>query len=208
MRDLLDQLGSSAPAPGGGAAAAVGGALGAALVQMTANLTVGRPKFVDVDERARRIAEAAGDLRQQLAALADADSTAFDHVSEAYRLPRADDVQKAARSQAIQVALHEAAAVPLQTARLCADVVHLAEDAAPILNPAVISDVLVGAILAHAALESAALNVEINVGSMSDVAGASEFSSGLERARSGIRDAVDRVLKTGRSRFPHASAKS
>jgi formiminotetrahydrofolate cyclodeaminase len=98
--------------------------------------------------------------------------------------------------------------VPLQTARLCADVVRLAEDAAPILNGAVISDVLVGAILAQAALESAALNVEINVGSMTDAAAASEFSSGLERARSGIGDAVERVLGTGRSRFPHASAKS
>lgn len=206
--DLLDQLGSSAPAPGGGAAAAVAGALGAALVQMTANLTIGRPKFAAVEEQARHIADQAGALRQRLASLGDADSAAFDRVSEAYRMPRADEAQKAARSHAIQGALRVAASVPLDTARLCADVVHLAEDAVPILNGAVISDVLVGAMLAQAALESAALNVEINVASMTDAAAASEFSGGLAQARSGVGPAVERVLETGRSRFPRASGKS
>lgn len=209
LRELLDQLGSSAPAPGGGAAAAVAGGLGAALIEMTANLTLGKPRFADVEDRARAIEQQASALRQQLVELADADSAAFDGVTAAYRLPRADDAQRAERSAAIQAALQAAAAVPLETARLCAAVVHLAGEAAPILNPAVISDVLVGATLGQAGLASAAINVEINVGSMTDRLAADRFSSGLDHAQQGVAQALTEVLATGRSRFPGgASGKS
>src|SRR6185436_11764400 len=157
------RLGSAEPAPGGGAAAALAGALGAALVQMTANLTIGRPRFATVEDEAKAIEVRTGALRQRLAELGDADAAAFEQVGAAYKLPRQDDAQKAARSRAIQSALQAAAAVPLETARICAEVLEVAEEAAPILNPSVISDVMVGAILAQAALASAALNVEINV---------------------------------------------
>jgi len=75
--EFLERLGSSDPAPGGGAAAAVVGALGAALVEMTANLTIGRPRLVDVEDQARSIAARAGTLRQRLAELGDADTAAF-----------------------------------------------------------------------------------------------------------------------------------
>src|SRR5689334_1713309 len=87
--DLLERLGSSDPSPGGGAAAALAGALGAALIQMTANLTLGRPRLADVQDQARAIESRVGALRQQLAELGDADSAAFDQVSAAYKLPRA-----------------------------------------------------------------------------------------------------------------------
>src|SRR2546423_2041054 len=105
LRDFLQRLGSSNPTPGGGTAAAVVGALGAALVEMTANLTIGRPRLADVEERARRIEQRAAELREKLARLGDADADAFDQVSAAYRLPRPDDAEKATRPQAIQAAL-------------------------------------------------------------------------------------------------------
>jgi formiminotetrahydrofolate cyclodeaminase len=200
--DLLERLGSSDPSPGGGAAAALAGALGAALVQMTANLTVGRPRLADVEDQARGIENRAGALRRQLAALGDADSAAFDQVSAAYKLPRADDVQKAARTQAIQLALRTAAAVPMQTARMCAQVLEVAEEAAPILNPAVISDVVVGALLTQAALDSAVVNVEINLATMTDAATVNRLSSELEQVRSATDGRLKRVVDTGRSRFP------
>jgi methenyltetrahydrofolate cyclohydrolase len=203
--ELLERLGSSAPAPGGGAAAALAGSLGAALVQMTANLTLGRPRLADVQEQAQAIAARVGDLRERLAQLGDADARAFEQVSAAYRLPRDNDAQKAARSQAIQSALHEAAAVPLDTARLCAEVLEVAEEGAPVLNPAVISDVLVGALLAHAALESAALNVEINLATMTDPGAVDQYASDLARARGAARERLERVLHTGRSRFTRIS---
>jgi methenyltetrahydrofolate cyclohydrolase len=199
--ELLERLGSSDPAPGGGAAAALVGALGAALVQMTANLTIGRPRLADVEDQARRIATRAGELRQRLAELGDADTAAFEQVSAAYKLPRADDTQKAARSAAIQLALQAAASVPLATAQVCADVLAVAEEAAPILNSAVISDVLVGALVAQAALASAALNVEVNLAAMSDQAAVTGYADELERARAGAAERLDRVLAAGRSRM-------
>jgi formiminotetrahydrofolate cyclodeaminase len=202
LGELLDRLGSADPSPGGGAAAALAGALGAALVQMTANLSIGRPRLADIEAQARGIESRAGSLRRQLAELADADSEAFDKVSAAYKLPRHDDAQKAARTEAIQSALHIAAAVPMQTARMCADVLAVAEEAAPILNPAVISDVVVGALLAQAALEGAAINVEINLATMTDASAVERYSRELQQVRDGAAQRVQRVVDTGRSRFP------
>jgi formiminotetrahydrofolate cyclodeaminase len=201
VAELLQRLGSSDPAPGGGAGAALTGALGAALVQMTANLSIGRPRLADIEERARDIGARAGAFRERLATLGNADTEAFEQVSAAYRLPRGDDVEKAARSAAIQSALHVAAAVPLETARLCAQVLELAEEAAPILNPSVISDVLVGALLAQAALESAALNVEVNLASMTDTSAVERYARELEQTRGPTGDRLQRVLEVGRSRF-------
>jgi formiminotetrahydrofolate cyclodeaminase len=202
LGEFLERLGSSDPTPGGGAAAAVVGALGAALVEMTANLTIGRPRLADVQEQARRIQERAAELRARLEQLGDADAEAFDRVTAAYRLPRADDAQKAARTQAIQAALRVAADVPLETARISAEVTELAEEAAPVLNASVISDVLVGALMAQAALNSAALNVEINLGSMTDQPTIDQYASRLAAAQAGVDERVDRVLAAGRSRFP------
>lgn len=206
--ELLERLGSSDPAPGGGAAAALAGALGAALVQMTANLTIGRPKLADVETQARAIETRTGELRSRLAALGDEDASAFDQVSQAYRLPREDDAQKTARSTAIQTALHAAAAVPLHTAQLCAEVLVVAEEAAPILNASVISDVLVGAVMAHAALESAALNVDVNVAAMTDPAASERLESELSSARAGADERLARILAAGRSRFSKPARKS
>lgn len=200
--ELLERLGSSDPTPGGGAAAALAGAIGAALIQMTANLTIGRPRLVDVEPQARSIESRAADLKQRLSTLGDADAEVFTHVGAAYRLPRGTDEEKAARTSAIQSALQAAAGVPLETAQACADVIALAEEAAPLLNSAVISDVLVGAELARAALDSAALNVEINLASMTDAAQKERLSGELSRAQRGVGERVARVLEVGRSRFP------
>src|SRR4051794_9856273 len=123
--ELLDRLGSSDPTPGGGAAAALAGAIGAALVQMTANLTIGRPRLIDVEPQARSIEARAADLKQRLSMLGDADAEVFAHVGAAYKLPRGTDEDKAARARAIQTALQAAAGVPLETAQVCAEVLEL-----------------------------------------------------------------------------------
>jgi formiminotetrahydrofolate cyclodeaminase len=200
--DLLQRLGSSEPAPGGGAASALVGALGAALVQMTASLTIGKPRFATVEDQAQRIARRAAELRERLARLCDADAEAFEKVSTAYRLPRVDEAQKTVRSEAIQSALRLATEVPLQTARICVEVLEVAEEAAPIMNPAVISDVLVGALLAQAAFRSAEVNVEINLASMADAAALAPHAQDLARLSSGVDTRVQRILHIGRSRFP------
>jgi formiminotetrahydrofolate cyclodeaminase len=208
VRELLERLGSADPAPGGGAAAALAGALGAALVQMTANLSIGRPKLADIQAEARRIEVRAGEQRAQLAQLGDADTHAFERVSAAYKLPREDAAQQAERAAAIQAALLLAAAVPLETAQLCADVLELAEEAAPLLNRSVISDVMVGAQLAEAALASAALNVQVNLASMTAAESVAELQAELDRARSGAGERLARILEVGRSRLGKPAKKS
>ena len=108
---------------------------------------------------------------------------------------------------AIQAALREAAAVPLETARLCAALLQLAEAAAPLLNPSVISDVMVGAVLAQAALESAALNVEVNLAATTDASAADQLQRELEAARSGSAERLARILDTALSRLSKPVAK-
>jgi len=210
VRQLLEQLGSSAPAPGGGAAAALAGALGAALVQMTANLSIGRPRLADIEPQARQIEAQAADLRRKLGELGDDDAQAYARVSAAYKLPRQPvgqdteqqpPAQHTERSMAIQAALREAAAVPLDTAGLCAAVLELAETAAPLLNPAVISDVMVGALLAQAALQSAALNVDVNLAAMTDAGSVEQLQRELDQARAGAAERLQRILDTARSRL-------
>jgi formiminotetrahydrofolate cyclodeaminase len=203
VRELLARLAADQPTPGGGAAAALVGALGAALIEMTANLTIGRPKYAHAHDQALAMQQQADALRGRLEVLTSADADAYARVSAAYRLPRDTDADRSARSAEIQAALEEAARVPLDTAAACVEVVQLAEHAAPVLNASVISDVLVGALLAAAALESAALNVEINVASMTETATAAELAAELERVRAGARGHLETTLAVGRARFPH-----
>jgi formiminotetrahydrofolate cyclodeaminase len=169
---------------------------------MTANLTIGRPRYAEVQQDAQRLERDASELRARLLRLADDDADAFERVSSAYRLPRTTDDERVARAEAIQVALHAAAEVPLRTAQLCAAVLQLAEEAAPILNQSVVSDVLVGAQLAEAALESAALNVEINLAAMTDATTAERLAADLEQARQESAERVERVFAAGRPRLP------
>jgi formiminotetrahydrofolate cyclodeaminase len=201
VRDLLEALGSSEPTPGGGAAAALAGALGAALVQMTANLTLGRPRWAEVQDQARAVEERAAGLRARLEQLADADAQAYGSVNAAYRLPRDTDGRRASRTAAIQQALAGAAAVPLDVAQTCAALLSVCEAAAPVLNSAVISDVMVGALLGRAGLEAAAVNVEVNLASLDDATIVSNLRQALDRACAGAVDRTQRVLDVGRSRF-------
>lgn len=190
VRDFLSLLASAAPAPGGGAGAALLGAIGAALVQMAANLTVGRPKYAVVEEEARQIRADAEALRARLEHLLDEDAQAFAKVSAAYRLPRSTDAEQGLRSEAVQVALREAARAPLEIARASRDVLSLGVAAAPVLNGRVISDVLVAGIAAEAGLEAGGVNVDINLGSLSDVA----FARGLAGELQAIRQQGDALL--------------
>jgi methenyltetrahydrofolate cyclohydrolase len=169
LRRFLDELAGSAPTPGGGSAAAVMGAMGAALVSMVCNLTLGRKEGETIEPQMRRVLVEAEALRQRLTAMIAADINAFDGLMAAYKLPRASEDQKLARSRAIQEALKQATDVPLACAEACAEVMDLAQSVAPTGNRGVISDAGVAVLAAYAALRSAALNVYINAPSIQDV---------------------------------------
>jgi formiminotetrahydrofolate cyclodeaminase len=168
VEDFIEQLASSSPTPGGGSASALAGAMAAAMVEMACNLTVGREKFRDVEEDLKVVLRRAGELREQLLAAVNEDTDAYDEVSQAYKLPKNSDQEKAARSTAIQKALQYATQVPLKVAQAAIETSQLAQIALEKSNPNVASDARVARVLADAAREGATANVEINLGSITD----------------------------------------
>ena len=160
----LDQLAGGAPVPGGGSAAALAGALAAALVAMVARLTIGRKTYAGVQQRVAEILAEADALRVQLRRLVDDDAAAYAKVSAAYRLPK-DDPR---RTRAADEALVGAAQTPLAMARGAARLVALAKEIGTIGNRNAHSDAKVGEALARAALAGAVENVRVNVGALSE----------------------------------------
>jgi formiminotetrahydrofolate cyclodeaminase len=177
---FLDQLASKASTPGGGSAAAIMGAMGAALVSMVCNLTIGKEKYAAVEGEMKALVAESEKLRAELTAHVNADVQAFDQVMAAYGLPKGDDAEKAARTAAIQTALRTATEVPLACARTCAAAIALSRRAAELGNLNVISDAGVAVMAAYAGLKSAALNVYINVGSLKDEAFATAARNEIE----------------------------
>ncbi|MCD0444511.1 cyclodeaminase/cyclohydrolase family protein [Glycomyces sp. A-F 0318] len=182
IEDWLTDLASELPAPGGGAAAGVNAAMGAALVSMVCNLTIGKPKFADHETVMREALAEAERLRLEALQLAEDDAEAFSGVVAAYKLPKSSDEEKEARTAAIQAGLVEAAAVPLAVAGVAARVIRLSGRILEGSNPNVLSDVAVAASAAKSALESAALNVDINLVSIKDPAERERLASSLNEA--------------------------
>jgi formiminotetrahydrofolate cyclodeaminase len=168
LQRFLDDLASAAPTPGGGSAAAVMGAMGAALVAMVCRLTIGKKDYEGVEGAMRQALAKAEALRQRLTEMVATDVQAFDGLMAAYKLPRSTDQEKLARTAAIQDALKQATDAPLDCAVACAEVIELSQQVAPAGSRAVISDAGVAALVAQAGLRSAALNVAINVPSIKD----------------------------------------
>jgi methenyltetrahydrofolate cyclohydrolase len=167
---FLEVLGSDAPTPGGGAAGAVSGAIGAALIAMVGRLTVGKPGFEDVDARMRALIEKADAARLAFLGLADRDAHAFDDVMVAFKMPKTTDEERAARSAEIQSGYEHAASVPLEIAHAAVDLMELAEDATSSGNAQAASDGVSGAALLYCAAVCAIANVEINAASLKDEA--------------------------------------
>jgi methenyltetrahydrofolate cyclohydrolase len=165
---FLDDLASERPTPGGGGAAAVCGAIGAALVSMVANLTIGKKNYEAVSEELKAVNEKAEQLRAELTGAIDEDVAAFNSVMGAYGLPRATEEEKAKRTAAIQAALKGATLAPLRAVKACFEVMRLSAAVAEKGNLNVISDAGVAVLTANAGLRSAALNVFINAKAIKD----------------------------------------
>jgi formiminotetrahydrofolate cyclodeaminase len=164
----LDALASDAPAPGGGSAAALVGAMGAALVSMVAHFTVGRERYAASEAQMRAVLDEATALRADLRRLMEEDERAYLALSGALKLPRGTDDEKKARSRAIQRALLAAAEPPLAMARTCRRTLDLSHVAAEHGNPNLASDAGVAALLAEAALRASAINVRVNLARVRD----------------------------------------
>ncbi len=164
----LDELASASATPGGGSAAALMGAQSAALTSMVCNLTIGKPKYLEVEAEMQALLLKSEALRKRLMNMIKADVDVFNRLMAAYGLAKENDADKVIRSQAIQEVLKEATEVPLDCARACAEAIELSRCAANKGNFAVISDAGAATMSAYGGLKSAALNVYINTGSLKD----------------------------------------
>jgi len=177
VKDFVDELASDSPAPGGGSVAALCGSLAAGLTAMVGNLTTGKYKFKNSEERiaykeneARmfNMAWESQQMKKQLIEAIDKDTEAFNNYMAAMKLPKKTEEDKIRRSEAIQKAIKDATLIPLHTMKLCWEVIVLAETAAKYGNQNALSDAGVSAITALTGLKSAYFNVLINLPGVKD----------------------------------------
>lgn len=187
----------ASPTPGGGSAAALAGALGAALTQMVAGLTAGREKYADVSEEAEQILAEAAELQKQLSDAISEDAAAFEQVMAAWRNK---ELEGEAKKRAVEEATIGAGEVPLRVANLSAQTARLAQHIAEVGNANAVSDAAAGALLARAAVEAAALNVKINGASLQDQSLAQSWREEIDDLEEEVNEIATAVKETAASR--------
>ena len=170
LQTYLDDLASDRPTPGGGSAAALSGAMGAALACMVARLTIGKADYAAVQAEIEALLQETERLRARFQQLMQEDIDAYGRLSACFKMPRTTDEERAARTQAIQARLAEAAQVPLDVAESAAVLVQCCQRIAEIGNKNVLSDIATGAMLASSAGTGASWMVRTNLRMMKDLA--------------------------------------
>lgn len=168
VKQFVEKTAEPDAVPGGGSVSAIAGALAAALAAMVAGLTLKNEKFANVTPQMETLLEKAAKLQWELLTAADQDSESYQAVLAAFRLPKGNDTEIKARSEAIQEAFKQACHVPMQVARTAMQVLELAVQAARQGNPAMITDAGVSALMARSAALGALMNVRINLDSIKD----------------------------------------
>ena len=174
---FLEDLAGSAPAPGGGGAAALVGAAGAALGNMVGSLTVGKKKYAAVEADILILNRRAAALRKRLEGLVQADADAFTPLAAAYKLPKETPEQQAHKAAVLETALEGACAVPLEIMSACCEGITLAAEYAEKGSVMAVSDAGCAALFCKAALQAAGLNVSINTRLMADNAHAAALNA-------------------------------
>ena len=194
ITNFIEKLSSKSPTPGGGGAAAVAGALAAALAGMMANLTLGKEKFAAVEQEMKVLEGELAVARAELLKLVDEDAKAYQMIMDGYALPKNTEQEKMLRSEYLAKAAQGAALVPLRICRHCVRVGELTERVAQIGNPGLLTDAACGAIMAAAALESAALNVAINLPMTHNEEFISDCKKQLAEYKAKVQDCKKAVL--------------
>jgi methenyltetrahydrofolate cyclohydrolase len=200
ISEYLARLASREPTPGGGAAAALHAAQGAALVAMVARYTTGL-KYEQHAELVQRIISAADGLVVEALRLADADQHAFQGVIDSYKLPSGTDDLKAARSASIQDALIVAAQTPAQLIKLAGAILDLATELFEVANANVISDIAAAADAARAAASTARVNIDINVVAIKDAAARARLADQTDGLEEKVILAADSLVGRVRGRI-------
>lgn len=195
VSNFLDELASNSPTPGGGSVAALAGALGVALISMVGNLTVGKKKYEDVEGDIKKIISSSEKLRYELSQLIEDDVKVFNNFMATYKMPKETEDEKKIRAEKIQESLIKAAKVPLKVAYKCLDILSLSKEVAEKGNINVVSDAGVAVLMAEAALESAILNVRINLKMIKDEKTKEELSSSIKEILLKEKGQKEKVLE-------------
>ena len=192
---FCELLGSDAPAPGGGSAAALSGALGVALTTMVAALTTGKEKYAEHEALMQEILAEGEKLRHQLVDVIDRDTEAFNGVSAVFSMPRDTDEQKEARKQAMQAALKACTLTPFEMMESSYATLLLTEKALGKSNTNAVSDLGVAALSLKAALQGAWLNILINIGGIRDEAFVNEYRTKGEEILAKALPLADKIYE-------------
>lgn len=172
---FIDLMSSNEPAPGGGSAAALEGALGAALAAMVCALTVGKKKYAEFEQEAAEAEKKANVLKARFVDVVDRDTEAFNAVSAVFSMPKDTDEQKAVRQAAMQDALQGCTKTPYEMMQLAVETLELIHSLIGKTNSSAASDLGVAALSLKAAIQGAWLNVLINISGLKDEAFAAEY---------------------------------
>lgn len=190
INEYAEQLASKSSTPGGGSAAALTGLLGVSLIEMSVNLTLGRPQYAEHEDVLKERIQQLAKVHVRLQELVDRDAVAFGEVMAAYRMPKNSENEKADRDAGIQLALKQAAEVPLEIARCSLEALEIGKVLLGRINPQVISDLAVGAQNSCASVMGALLNTSINLPLLTDKALANALKGQLLL----VKTAADELL--------------
>ena len=195
IQEFLDVLSSKEPVPGGGGASALAGALGNALGQMVANLTIGKKKYALVEDEIKELAERMKGIQGQFTALADQDAKVFAPLAKCYSLPSGTEEEKAYKAEVMEARLLDASLVPMEIMEKAAEMLEIMDILADKGSRMAVSDVGVGVQFIRTALLGAVMNVYINTRSMKNREKAEEMNEKAERLIKEGTEAADRIYQ-------------
>ena len=192
ITEFLDEAASKSPAPGGGSVSALAGGLGTALVSMVCRLLIGKKINTEINNELESTLKWSERIRAEFAVLTDADTQAFNNVMAAFALPKDTEEETVRRTEVIQLTMQEATLIPLRLMELCAEAISLTAIVAEKGNQNYISDTGVAALMIRAACEGAAMNVKINVSSLTE----KEFMKDVKTRCKEYQTQVEAIAKT------------
>lgn len=193
LQTYLNDLASSSSTPGGGSAAAVSGAMSAALACMVCQLTLGKEKYADVQDEIKSLLAQAEEQRQRFQQLMAEDIAAYGKLSACFKMPRASEEERQARTTAMQQSLVEAALVPLEMSERAVAVAKICERVAEIGNANVLSDIAAAAMLAASSGTASAWMVRVNLKSLKNAGIVESLSMRLSKALDEITSRCQQV---------------
>ena len=195
IQEFLDVLSSKEPVPGGGGASALAGALGNALGQMVANLTIGKKKYALVEDEIKELAERMKGIQGHFSALADQDAKVFAPLAKCYSLPSGTEEEKAYKAEVMEARLLDASLVPMEIMEKAWEMLEIMDILADKGSRMAVSDVGVGVQFIRTALLGAVMNVYINTKSMKNREKAEEMNEKAERLIKEGTEAADRIYQ-------------